>query len=427
MNKNRYNAYGKMILGKDKEYSLDCYQTKLNNNVLVIGTPGSGKTEGIVKPNILEAEGSYIIADPKGNLYGKFKDYLETLGYDVKKLDFTKPEESSHYNPLAYITEEQDIVKVAHMLSMGQESICRTDPFWDYAASLLLQALIAYICESRPLEKRKMSDIYELVEMCEINEDSDRENALDMLFKDHEKIIKSIEGHRSFAVKQYKKFRIAAGKTLKSILITLNAKLGSYDTSEINEMTSKDDIDIAGIGQKKTAAFVVVSDTDRSLDGLANVFYSQSMNELCRYADTECENQKLPVPVRFILDDFATNVCIHEFPRMISSIRSRGISAMIIIQAESQLRALYKEDANTVICGCDTIVYLGGNDVDTAKAISERCNQPLNKVLNMPISKEWIFRRGELPAYIDKFDSMEKVNELLSATNTRTKVNQRAS
>ena len=239
-----------------------------------------------------------------------------------------------------------------------------------------------------------------------------------MLFKDLEKRAEKVN-ERSFAVKQYKKFRIAAGKTLMSILITLNAKLGYYDTAEINEMTSTDDINIAGIGQKKTALFVVVSDTDRSLDGLANIFYGQAMNELCRYADMECENQKLPVPARFILDDFATNVCIHDFPKMISSIRSRGISAMIIIQAESQLNALYKEDANTIICGCDTLVYLGGNDVDTAKSISERCNQPLSKVLNMPINKEWIFRRGEMPAYVDKYDSMDKTRDIPYAVNTR--------
>ena len=201
----------------------------------------------------------------------------------------------------------------------------------------------------------------------------------------------------SYAVSQYKKFRVAAGKTLKSILISLNARIGQFDTPEIRELTKYDTIRISGIGMKPTAVFVVVSDTDRSLDGLANLFFTQAMNELCWQADKRCKGNTLPVPVRFILDDFATNCKIAEFPRMIASIRSRGISTMLMIQSEAQLEEGYNKDARTIIGNCDTYVYLGGNDVDTAEAVARRCDVPLKKILNMPVETNWIFRRGQEP------------------------------
>ena len=205
------------------------------------------------------------------------------------------------------------------------------------------------------------------------------------------------ENPESYAVSLYERFRVAADKTLRSILIVTNSKLGTFDTPEIRKMTAYDDINLPSIGQQKTALFVVVSDTDRSMDGLANIFFTQAMNELCRYADQECEDSRLPVPVRFILDDFATNCKIEEFPRMIASIRSRGISTMLMIQAEAQLEESYGHDGKTIIGNCDTYVYLGGNDVNTAKAVAERCNVPVQKILNMPVETNWIFRRGQSP------------------------------
>lgn len=202
---------------------------------------------------------------------------------------------------------------------------------------------------------------------------------------------------------------------MKSILISVNSRLGHFDTPELSKMMAYDDIDIASIGRKKTALFVVVSDTDRSLDKLANLFFTQTMNELCWIADKECENNSLPVPVRFILDDFATNCKISEFPRMIASIRSRGISTMLMIQAESQLTENYGYDGKTIIGNCDTYVYLGGNDVETAKAVAERCDVPVKKILNMPIGRNWVFRRGQAPVngYIfdlDRFLIEKKLN-----------------
>ena len=389
-------AMGKneMIIAEGVSYSLNCYETKLNNNVLVVGTSGAGKTRSIVTPNLLQATGSYIVSDPKGNLYEKYGPYLKNQGYEVKKLDFTDPDNSAHYNFFRYIRKTQDINKIAHMIiySKGQDGY-KPDPFWDEASELLLQALIAYLYEGFRSSEQNLRSVQKLIDACNIDEnDSGRTTILDKLMEAHEK-----EYEDSYAVSQYKKFRVAAGKTLKSILISLNARIGQFDTPELRELTKYDTIRISGIGMKPTAVFVVVSDTDRSLDGLANLFFTQAMNELCWQADKRCKGNTLPVPVRFILDDFATNCKIAEFPRMIASIRSRGISTMLMIQSEAQLEEGYNKDARTIIGNCDTYVYLGGNDVDTAEAVARRCDVPLKKILNMPVETNWIFRRGQEP------------------------------
>ena len=383
-----------MIIAEGVSYSLNCYETKLNNNVLVVGTSGAGKTRSIVTPNLLQATGSYIVSDPKGNLYEKYGPYLKNQGYEVKKLDFTDPENSAHYNFFKYIRKTQDINKISHMIiySKGQDGY-KPDPFWDEASELLLQALIAYLYEGFRSSEQNLRSVQKLIDACNIDEnDSGSATILDKLMEAHEK-----EYEDSYAVSQYKKFRVAAGKTLKSILISLNARIGQFDTPELRELTKYDTIRISGIGMKPTAVFVVVSDTDRSLDGLANLFFTQAMNELCWQADKRCKGNTLPVPVRFILDDFATNCNIAEFPRMIASIRSRGISTMLMIQSEAQLEEGYNKDARTIIGNCDTYVYLGGNDVDTAEAVARRCDVPLKKILNMPVETNWIFRRGQEP------------------------------
>ncbi len=406
-----------MILGKERYYSLDCYKTQLNNNVLVVGTSGSGKTRSIVTPNILQATGSYIVSDPKGTLYTKYKSRLEKEGYEVKKLDFTEPDNSAHYNFFRYIRNTQDIVKISHMLIYQKKNGGHSDPFWDEAAQLLLQAMIAYLREARPRHEQNLASVQKLVSLCQLEGDMDfGKTALDELIMAHGK-----NNPDSYAVSAYTKFRIAASKTLRSILITVNARLGSYDTPELGMMMKNDDINITSIGQRKTALFVVVSDTDRSLDGLVNIFFSQAMNELCRYADKECENGCLPIPVRFILDDFATNCKIEEFPRMIASIRSRGISAMLLIQSEAQLKEGYGADDKTIIGNCDTYVYLGGNDVETAKSVAERCDVPVRKILNMPVGTNWIFRRGQEPINGMNFN----LDELLSRENNQIELENR--
>lgn len=389
-----------MILAQDRYYSLNCYETRVNNNVLVVGTSGSGKTRSIVTPNILQATGSYVISDPKGNLYSKYRNYLRKRGYVVKKLDFTNPKRSAHYNFFNYIRSNMDIVKLAHMLIYQRKNNSHADPFWDEAGQLLLQSLIAYLKEACNEEDRTLHSINRLLNAFQASGDAElAETPLDRMIMGYEK-----EHPDSYAIETYKKFRIAADKTLRSILITTNARVGLWDTPEITEMTSSDDIEIENIGRRKTAIFVVVSDTDRSMDGLVNIFLTQTMNELCRVADRECKNNCLPVPVRFILDDFATNCKIEEFPRMIASIRSRGISTMLMIQAESQLTENYGYDGKTIIGNCDTYVYLGGNDIETAKAVAERCDMPVKKILNMPVGRNWIFRRGQSPVNGINFD-----------------------
>lgn len=394
------NEYGKMILAENQEYSLDCYETQLNNNVLVVGTTGAGKTRSIVTPNLLEATGSYIVSDPKGNLYNKYRDYLREKGYVVKKLDFTNPADSDKYNFFNYINSTQDIVSTAHMLIYGEGRGNHVDPFWDQAAQLLLQALIAYLKEGCKPDEQNLHYLLKLVTICYSSGDMDHQNSvMDRIIKEYAKL-----NPDSYAVSTYDKFRVAASKTLRSILITVNAKMGLFDTPEIKSMTEEDEMDIPSIGQQKTAVFVVVSDTDRSMDPLVNIFFTQAMNQLCRYADKHCEDNRLPVPVRFILDDFATNCKIGEFPRMISSIRSRGISTMLMIQAESQLTHCYGEDGQTIIGNCDTYVYLGTNDVKTAQAVAERADVPMRKILYMPVGTNWIFRRGQNPINGKNFD-----------------------
>ena len=389
-----------MILGQDRYYSMDCYETKVNNNVLVVGTSGAGKTRSIVTPNLLQASGSYVLSDPKGNLYKKYRKYLEGQGYVVKKLDFTDPENSAHYNFFRYINCTQDIAKIAHMLIYQRKGGGHADPFWDEASQLLVQAIISYLLEEWGPKDQNLHRLLQLINLYEADGDlSEHKTTLDRMMEEF--------GRRnpdSYALSMYTKFRVAADKTLRSIMVSINARLGLFDTPELNEMTNSDDIDISSIGKRKTALFVIVSDTDRSMDGLVNIFFSQAMNELCRYADKECEDSCLTVPVRFILDDFATNCKIDEFPRMIASIRSRGISTMLMIQAESQLTENYGHDGKTIIGNCDTYVYLGGNDVETAKAVAARCDMPIKKVLNMPVETNWIFRRGQAPVYGHNFE-----------------------
>jgi type IV secretion system protein VirD4 len=397
-----------MILGKDRYYSLDSYKTGINNNVLVVGASGAGKTRGIVIPNLLQATGSYVVTDPKGNLYDKYGDYLRGQGYKVEKLDFTNPAHSLHYNFFKYIRSTQDIIKMSHMLMQDDRAYKTIDPFWDRSAQLLLQSLIAIIVEKYSPAGRNFAVLMKLLELVSTCGDFESQQMpLDKYFAQWEE-----EHPESYAVRTYKKFRVAASRTLRSIFITVNAKLGTYDSPELEDMMRYDDVDISGIGKRKTALFVVVSDTDRSLDGLVNMFFTQAMNELCLYADTQCDDYRLPVPVRFIMDDFATNCKIDEFPRMIASIRSRGISTMLMIQAESQLKKCYGDDGRTVIGNCDTYVYLGGNDLETAKAVAERCDMPVKKILNMPVGTNWIFRRGEEPRNGVNYKLNENLKEL---------------
>lgn len=382
-----------MILGKDCYYDLDSYKTFRNNNVVVIGSPGAGKTRGIIIPNILQCSGSYVITDPKGNLYRRYRDYLFQKGYRVLLLDFYDPTYSIGYNCITHAKTDEDIMKLAHVITYSNHSKEHTkDAFWDEAAELLLTALLAYLNNYCDPEERTFKSLVDLMNLETVQEDySESETPLDLLFKDIERIDPD-----SFALRKYNAFRLAAEKTLKSILITLQTTLSRYDSESVTRvMENRNELVVPDIGRRKTAVFITVSDMDRRLDGLVNIVFTQIMQELVQYADKSCLDQHLPIPVRFLMDDFATNVTIADFPRMIASIRSRWISTMMILQAESQLTERYGDDGRTILGSCDTYVYLGGEDLQTAKAVSERADKSLKSILEMPVGTQLIFRRGE--------------------------------
>ena len=410
-----------MILAQDRYYNMNCRETQLNNNVLVVGTSGAGKTRSIVIPNLLQACGSYVVSDPKGNLYEKYGNYLRNKGYSVKCLNFVHPESSVGYNPLDYIRTTQDIIKIANMIVYQEKGGGQDDPFWEEAAVMLFASVIAYLKERSEYDELVPSLPLVAYLMSFAKKSNYNSTSLEALMHEH-----SEKNPDSWACLQFNKVNTAPERTFDSILITAESKLRNIDSSEMEAMLGKNEIDLASIGKQKTAVFVVVSDTDRSMDNMANLFFTQAMNELCMYADDQCKDNELPVPVRFILDDFATNCQIQEFPRMISSFRSRGISTMLMIQAESQLEECYGKDGRTIICNCDTYIYLGGNDIETARSVSMRCDLPLRKILYMPVGHNWIFRRGEEPCFSKNFDLNAYLEEIKVQMDTEKKDNSKA-
>ena len=396
-----------LVIAEGCRYCLNDMRTHLNNNVLVVGGSGTGKTRTIVTPNIYQAAGSYVISDPKGNLHKKYGRYLERHGYDIGVIDFTHPEKSARYNPMKDVHTSQDILKMSAILVNERASEnTSADPYWDSMTIILISAIIAYMDET-DFKPRNFSSILNLVREGEREDEYTKESKLSKRFDR----LRS-KNPKSWACAQFEIVNAAPFKTYDTIRTTLAAKFAKFDTKELQTMMAGNDFELASIGQRKTAMFVIVSDTDRSMDSLANIFFTQAMNALCGYADNECRDSRLPIPVRFILDDFATNCRIEEFPRMISSIRSRGISVMLMVQSEAQLTQGYAEDAVTIISNCDTYVYLGGNDITTAEAISKRCNKPLNQVLNMPIGSCWVFRRGSQPVYTTLSDVKDCIREM---------------
>ena len=385
--------FGSMILPDGKYYSLDDMKTRLNNNVLVVGTTGSAKTRTVITPNLLECVGSYVVTDPKGNLYRKWGSYMEDHGYRVVRLSFIHPEKSVHYNPLQYVKNTQQIQQLSHALvkSSGQYS---NDPFWDDTSLMLINSLIAYVTEHYDDESggRNFHKILELLRKAGRECSSSKNTFLSNKMSMHESTHPG-----SWAYKQFQNVNQAPEKTFNTIVTTSIAKFCSVDTEELADMMKDDQIDLRSIGQQKTVVFVEVSDSDRSMDMLINMFFTQTMNQLCTYADEECENNQLPVPVRFFMDDFATNCRIDNFENMISNIRSRKISVILILQSLSQLDKSYGPSAHTIIDDCDTLIYMGGNDPETAYSIAVRCNKTIQSVLHMPLCTSWIFRRGEKP------------------------------
>ena len=398
-----------LILPNGEMVSMNTHETRINNNVLVFGGSGSGKTRGVVTPNLLSANGSYIISDPKGSLYRQWYHYLKNMGYRIVHLDFIHPDKSFQYNPLCYIQNSNDVQKLAHQIVYAGNGSVHSgsyDPFWDRSAELMLMAMIGYICErtENPLQ-RNFADIANMISQIDTQAWEDGKMCeLDYTFNRFAEIYKAKYGQESWAYQQFNKFRKTPSRTMGTIMLTVQSMLSALETPELRKLMATDNINILSLAKIKTVVFVEISDTDRSKDFLANLFYSQAMNILCSFADERCKGGRLPIPVRFILDDFGTNCRVEGFENMISNIRAREISAMIILQSESQLISSYGESAHTIIDNCDTMIYMGGNDVETARMIAARSNKPVHRILDMPIGTNWIFRRGEQPRFSKTVD-----------------------
>lgn len=394
-----------MILPDGSMCEMDGIKTRLNNNVIVLGSSGGGKTRSTVIPNILSSVGSYIIADPKGNLYRKYHDYFKSQGYRVVHLDFIHPEKSDKYNPLAYARTSDEIMRLAHQIIYSERPTDGNyDPFWDKADEMLLSALIGFIAEGGKCSSPNIGGVIELMNKINAAEIEELKTcAMDRIISEHAADLLLNKNEDSWAYRQWSKFMQTPPRTMNTILICLNTALGRLDTSGIQTLMSGNDFSLYDVGKNKTAVFVEISDTDRSKDLLATTFYSQAMSELCNYADSR-NDSKLPVSVRFILDDFGTNCRIEGFENMISNIRSRDISAMVIIQSLSQLYKGYGESSHTILDNCDTLLYMGGNDVSTAEYIAKRSNKPFKSIACMPVGTHWCFRRGQQPKFGETVD-----------------------
>ena len=338
-----------------------------NLNFCGIGSSGSGKTRFWLTPQLLQAHSSYVVVDPKGGVLGQVGAFLQKRGYKIKvfnSIDFSK---SMHYNPLAYIKTEADILKFVNALISNTKGEGKEgDPFWTKAETLLYCALLGYIIFEGAEEDRNMNTLVDMISGMEVKEDDeDFLNAVDYMFKGLEQ-----RKPNCFAVKQYKKYKLSSGKTAKSILISCGARLAPFDIAELRELMSYDEMELDTIGDRKTALFVIISDTDDTFNFVVAIMYSQLFNLLCDKAD-DVYNGRLPVHVRCLLDEFANIGQIPKFDKLIATIRSREISASIILQSQSQLKTIYKDAADTITGNCDCTLFLGGKEKSTLKEISE--------------------------------------------------------
>jgi len=338
-----------------------------NKNVLVVGGSGSGKTRFWLKPNLLQCHSSYVVTDPKGTIVLECGNAMLKNGYKVRILNTINFKKSMHYNPFAYVHSEKDILKLVTTLmtnTKGEGS--GGDPFWEKSERLLLTALIAYLHYEAPVEEQNFATLLEMLNTMQVLEDDEEyQNPVDLLFEELAK-----KKPNSFAGRQYKLYKLAAGKTAKSILISCGARLAPFDIKELRELMETDEMQLDTIGDRKTALFVIISDTDDTFNFVVSILYTQLFNLLCDKADDEYGG-RLPVHVRCLLDEFANIGQIPKFEKLIATIRSREISASIILQSQSQLKAIYKDNADTIVGNCDTTLFLGGKEKTTLKEISE--------------------------------------------------------
>jgi len=373
-----------------------------NKNVLVVGGSGSGKTRFWLKPNLLQCHSSYVVTDPKGSIVVECGNALLKNGYKLKILNTINFKKSVHYNPFAYVHSEKDILKLVTTLmtnTKGEGS--GGDPFWEKSERLLLTALIAYLHYEAPVEEQNFATLLEMLNTMQVSEDDETyQNPVDLLFEDLGK-----KKTKSFAVRQYKLYKLAAGKTAKSILISCGARLAPFDIQELRDLTMYDELQLDTLGDKKTALFLIMSDTDSTFNFLISMVYTQLFNLLCDKAD-DVYGGKLPIHVRCLIDECANIGQIPNLEKLVATIRSREISACLVLQARSQLKAIYKDNADTIVGNMDSQIFLGGSETTTLKDLSEMLGKETIDAFNTSDT------RGNSPSYGTTFQKMG--HELLS-------------
>ena len=373
-----------------------------NKNVLVVGGSGSGKTRFWLKPNLLQCHSSYVVTDPKGSIVVECGNALLKNGYKVRILNTINFKKSMHYNPFAYIHSEKDILKLVTTLmtnTKGEGS--GGDPFWEKSERLLLTALIAYLHYEAPVEEQNFATLLEMLNTMQVLEDDEEyQNPVDLLFEELAK-----KKPNSFAGRQYKLYKLAAGKTAKSILISCGARLAPFDIQELRDLTMYDELQLDTLGDKKTALFLIMSDTDSTFNFLISMVYTQLFNLLCDKAD-DVYGGKLPIHVRCLIDECANIGQIPNLEKLVATIRSREISACLVLQARSQLKAIYKDNADTIIGNMDSQIFLGGSEPTTLKDLSEMLGKETIDAFNTSDT------RGNSPSYGTTFQKMG--HELLS-------------
>ena len=373
-----------------------------NKNVLVVGGSGSGKTRFWLKPNLLQCHSSYVVTDPKGTIVLECGQAMLKNGYKVKILNTINFKKSMHYNPFSYVHSEKDILKLVTTLmtnTKGEGS--GGDPFWEKSERLLLTALIAYLHYEAPVEEQNFATLLEMLNTMQVLEDDEEyQNPVDLLFEDLAK-----KKPNSFAGRQYKLYKLAAGKTAKSILISCGARLAPFDIQELRDLTMYDELQLDTLGDKKTALFLIMSDTDSTFNFLISMVYTQLFNLLCDKAD-DVYGGKLPIHVRCLIDECANIGQIPNLEKLVATIRSREISACLVLQAKSQLKAIYKDNADTIVGNMDSQIFLGGSEPTTLKDLSEMLGKETIDAFNTSDT------RGNSPSYGTTFQKMG--HELLS-------------
>ena len=373
-----------------------------NKNVLVVGGSGSGKTRFWLKPNLLQCHSSYVVTDPKGTIVLECGQAMLKNGYKVKILNTINFKKSMHYNPFSYVHSEKDILKLVTTLmtnTKGEGS--GGDPFWEKSERLLLTALIAYLHYEAPVEEQNFATLLEMLNTMQVLEDDEEyQNPVDLLFEELAK-----KKPNSFAGRQYKLYKLAAGKTAKSILISCGARLAPFDIQELRDLTMYDELQLDTLGDKKTALFLIMSDTDSTFNFLISMVYTQLFNLLCDKAD-DVYGGKLPIHVRCLIDECANIGQIPNLEKLVATIRSREISACLVLQARSQLKAIYKDNADTIIGNMDSQIFLGGSEPTTLKDLSEMLGKETIDAFNTSDT------RGNSPSYGTTFQKLG--HELLS-------------